>query len=188
MRSFDEGILVLEGLVGDGLMEGVLEFNQVYASAQHTSTWFSGPLRGHIIRHHPHGGGPHYITEPMLEEAGVYMQTVADHVLTDGTVAGMVAAVEKWADDASPRAPVEFGDLRESAHPKVYENGALVYDRPPIVGRLSRAQLKAKAEAAERGEYHRDYLASDHPGYGTLHRAHGGTHDYSPTTKPAPIV
>lgn len=41
-------------------------------------------------------------------------------------------------------APVEFGDLRESGHPTVTDEGHTTYDRPPLVPRLSEAELREK--------------------------------------------
>ena len=54
--------------------------------------------------------------------------------------------MEDLAEDGgvASHAPVEFGDLRDSGHPSVTEDGRTVYDREPRQGRLSPEELKAK--------------------------------------------
>lgn len=188
MGDFFEGIDEISERVGHGHVKGQVEFDQVYAFAQHESTWLSGPLAGHVIHDHPGGGGAKYLEQPLLEDTAAFMQHVADRLLDDGTVPAMVENVEKLADTSAARAPVEFGDLRESAHPTVTDDGATVYDRPPLIPRLGEKELAAKAKGRAKGDHRRTYLPPNHPLHGTLHEVHGGTHSHTKVPKPAPTV
>lgn len=178
----------LADLVGEGHLVGTVAFDQVYAFAQHESTWLSGPLAGHVITEHPHGGGAKYLEQPLLEGAPEFLQHIADHVLDDGPAVGMIEDAEKLADDSAAKAPLEFGDLRESAHPTVTSDGVTVYDRPPIVERLSESELREKDKQRKAGDYRRTYLPMSHPQHGTLHQVHGGTHHHTKAAKPPPTV
>lgn len=186
--SFFERLDELAEMVGQGKLGGKVTFDQVYAFAQEESTWLTGPLAGHVITEHPHGGGPKYLEGALLEGVENFYGHIAEKVLDEGSVAPMVDDAEKLADDSAARAPIEFGDLRESAHPVVTDDGATVYDRPPIVPRLSRSELAQKARGRSRGDYHRTYLPEHHPLHGTLHEVHGGTHHHTKATKPVPEV
>lgn len=74
------------------------------------------------------------------------MESVAKTVLEPGGPAdGMRHAVDHISDQVAVLAPVEFDDLRRSAHPTVTDDGAIVYDRPPEQPRLTEEQLKAKS-------------------------------------------
>jgi hypothetical protein len=174
MRSFSEGIDALQELVGKGHLVGTVEFDQVYAVNQHEGDWvnFMGRYGPKAMEH----GRPKFLEQPLLEGATGFMQTVADHTLHDGPAAGMIEDVEKLADESSAEAPVEFGDLKGSAHPVVTSDGSVIYDRPPLIPRLSEGQLAAKASKSAKDDYTRTYLDESHPLHGTTH----------PTTAPKP--
>lgn len=55
-----------------------------------------------------------------------------------------ISAAEDLSDDVFELAPLEFGDLKASGHPSVTDDGAVVYDRAPNVGRLSEEELRIK--------------------------------------------
>lgn len=80
------------------------------------------------------------------------MQDLADNALR-GSGQGLTEAAVNVAEDlsatAADRTPVEFGDLRNSGHPTVTDDGAIVYDRPPAVPRLSEAELRAKHKSSQ---------------------------------------
>lgn len=154
-------------------LEGKVEFDQVYAFNQHEGRWLN--FMGRFGPKAMERGHPKFVEQPLLGGSEGFMRTVADHLLEDGPIAGMIEDVETLADEASAEAPIEFGDLKASAHPTVTADGAIVYDRPPLVPRLSEGQLKAKA-AKRAGDYVRDYLPTSHPLHGTSH----------PTTAPKP--
>jgi hypothetical protein len=167
--DFFEKIDELKDQVGEGHLVGSVEVDQVYAAAQETGVWVTGPNAGKSIRNHPGGGGSHFLGGALLEGSSGYMEEVAKTVLDGGPAKGMEAATEKLGESASAKAPIEFGDLRESAHPTVTDDGSTVYDRPPAAPRLSDEQLDAKARGRTRGDFHRTYLPKDHPSHGTVH-------------------
>lgn len=80
------------------------------------------------------------------------MQIFADGLLKPhGLQDAGIHIAEKGVTMVEEHAPVEFGDLRKSGHPKVTKDGATIYDRPPVVGRLSEAELKAKHRTTDLG-------------------------------------
>lgn len=136
--TFGEGIDRLSDAVGKGRLKGSVEVDQVYAHYQHD------PMN-HL--HHPDGGGPNYLTNPLFQKSDSRMQKLADDLITeDGSrlESGMAEAMEELSDDVYERAPWEFGDLRASGHPQVESNGDTVYDRAPNVHRLSKEELREK--------------------------------------------
>jgi hypothetical protein len=173
--TFGDRMDELQAIVGEGLLIGHVSFDQVYAVNQHEGDWlnFMGRYGPKTMKR----GRPHFLSDPLTGGSNEFMSTIADHVLIDGPTPGMVQDVEQLADESAAEAPVEFGDLAGSAHPQVTDDGALVYDRPPMVPRLSEAELDAKSRKTDRV---RDYLPKDHPLHGTTH----------PTTaaKPAPVI
>lgn len=122
--------------IGPGDLEGTVEVDQAYARYQHQT----------LDLHHPHGGQASYLQGPLMGNLGKYMGMIAATVLEDGGKAGMRDAMEDLAGHGgvATYAPVDWGDLRDSGHPEVTEDGAPVYDRPPHQHRLSAAELEAK--------------------------------------------
>lgn len=167
--DFFDKIQELQDQVGEGHVVGSLEMDQVYAQSQELGIWMTGPNAGKVIHNHPGGGGTHYLSGALLGGVNGYMESVAETVLDGGPAKGMEAATEKLGESASANAPIEFGDLRESTHPTVVDDGATVYDRAPLVPRLDEAALAAKAKGRARGDYSRTYLPKDHPSHGTVH-------------------
>lgn len=137
-ESLEELAKMLDG--GDELA-GHVEFDQVYAHYQH---------EGLELRH-PRGGQAKYLESPLFERADQTFQKVADSLLADGGREGMEDAMEGLADAAEALAPVEFHDLRDSAHPTVTVGEDVVYDRPPVVPRLTEEQLRAKDRLRDLG-------------------------------------
>lgn len=172
--DFFDKIDQLKEKVGEGHLVGTVEYDQVYAAAQETGTWVTGPNAGKVIHNHPGGGGTHYLGGALLEGSSGYMEAIAETVLDSGPAKGMEAATEKLGESASANAPIEFGDLRESAHPTVVDDGATVYDRAPLVPRLDEAALESKAKGRARGDFRRTHLPKDHPSHGTIHPAGKG--------------
>lgn len=146
--TFFDRIKELKERVPKHSVTAALEVDQVYAHYQHEAISYdhnpttpSGTLTYH------NGGGAKYLERPWLEAAEHDMKRLADGLLEEH---GLLDAAIEIAEDGSRmvlvNAPVEFGDLRESGHPTVEVDGVKVYDRPPVVGRLSEAELKAKGE------------------------------------------
>lgn len=134
--SFFDRIDQLKEAVGEGPLTGKVEVDQVYAHYQEDGPW-----------EHPRGGEQYALRNSLLEGSDDRMQHLADHLLTeDGSDirGGMIDVTEEVADRYAVKAPREFGDLEDSAHPTVDDDGANIYDRPPRVHRLSEEELKLK--------------------------------------------
>lgn len=124
---------------GNGDLVGHVVVDQAYAQNQHQSFWFN----------HPDGGKPFYLRDPLFANAARYMQMVADTAITRRGLEpekGMADAMENLSDRVYDEAPWEFADLRASGHPFVTDGQHTVYDRTPHVHRLSKAELRIKAE------------------------------------------
>ena len=96
--------------------------------------------------HHPRGGQALYLQAPLFENKDAYLQRIASGILNDGGKAAMAESMENLAEDGgvATRAPVEYNDLRDSGHPIVTDDGAVIYDREPRQRRLTEEELKAK--------------------------------------------
>lgn len=141
-NDFGDGIDELIARVDGGeTLAGHVEFDQVYAHYQH---------EGLELRH-PRGGQAKYLEAPLFASAAATYQKVADSLLDDGGREGMSDAMENLSDEAKSLAPVEFHDLRDSGHPTVRVGDETVYDRPPVVARLTPEQLKAKSRLRDLG-------------------------------------
>jgi len=124
----------LEHRVGVGELEGLIVVNQPYAAYQHV----------HQELNHPRGGGPNFVSEPLLSHAREFTAHLADGVL-DGTLDEKMADnMEKMADEVFSRAPVDLTPLRSSGHPIVRSNGAVVYDRAPLAPRVSARERRRR--------------------------------------------
>jgi hypothetical protein len=109
--------------------------DQVYAKYQE--------LRDDLVLH---GGGQHHYLRDTIFDSG-HLQTLADHTITpDGSQIrrGAVQVAEDLVHGVFTRAPFEFGDLRASGAPRVTDDGAVIYERPPNVHRLTESELRAK--------------------------------------------
>lgn len=141
-EAFEAKLDELAGMVGDGTLRGAVEVDQVYAQYQH---------EGLDLRH-PRGGQAKYLEQPLYAHHRDYVQALADNVLRGSLVAAMEDNMEDLAGEVYDLAPREFHDLRASGHPTVSSGGTIVYDRPPMVARLTVAQLKAKDQLRALGD------------------------------------
>lgn len=164
--TFGDGVDALKELVGQGHLQGSVEFDQPYAFNQEIGGWED--FLGHEGPKSMTRGHPHFLGGSLTAESDATMQSMADHFLHEGPTVGMIEATERLADTSAAAAPVEFGDLADSAHPEVTSDGAVVYDRPPAVPRLSEEQLAAKVVKRAKGDLVRDYLPKEHPAHGTI--------------------
>jgi hypothetical protein len=124
--TFFERMGVLSRQVGGGEVTGVVEYDQAYAHRQHEEMgWI-----------HRRGGMAQYLAIPFYASWPMMMQRLADTLLEDGGVSGMIENVEILADESSRLAPLELGVLRGSVHPWVERDGVKVFDRPPSYPRL----------------------------------------------------
>lgn len=131
--------------VGDGDLTGRCEVDQIYARYQHEGVEFR----------HPEGGQAKYLEQPHLQAAEDYMRRLAKSTLEPhGLVDAMADNMEHLSRAVYDHAPFEFGDLRASGHPTVEDDGHVVYDRPPLVHRLTEDELKAKDRVRDLGFGH----------------------------------
>ena len=126
---------------GEGDLVGSVVVDQVYAKYQHERM----DLR------HPNGGQAKYLSGPLLENYRAYFSRLADNVLHGSINGAMEANVEDLSKEVFDKAPRDFWDLRESAHPRVLNDGMPVYDRPPVVHRLSPGELRVKDRLRAQG-------------------------------------
>lgn len=151
MGTFQVRIRELEDRVGDGDLTGSVVFDQVYAASQEVGYWKTGPNAGVIIRNHPRGGGAHYLSDPLIENSERYMRNLAGRAYEEGGLSGAMADnMEDLSREAGNRAPKETDALSQSGHPTVTDDGHTVYDRPPVVPRLSEAELKSRGKGRVR--------------------------------------
>jgi hypothetical protein len=139
--DFFERIDELLESVGDGELKGSVVVDQVYAQAQHERMDFK----------HPRGGQAKFLAGPFMNKYRGYLQQIASAVLDGNAREAMTDVVEDLSKEVFDKAPREFWDLRESAHPFVNDDETVVYDRPAIVHRLSEGELKIKARLRSRG-------------------------------------
>lgn len=136
-RAASRGIQQLIDNTGGPDIKASVVVDQVYAELQHEALEFR----------HPRGGRAKYLESPMFEGHRNWIQAFAEHLLLkQGT------AERRWAvhvgrplrDVVKKNAPVEFGDLRQSASLRVTAGGTVVLDEPAEQPRLSDASLEAK--------------------------------------------
>jgi hypothetical protein len=124
--------------------------DQVYAHYQHSHPEFR----------HPRGGQAFYVRDPLYRYHRTYYGIIAAHAIT-GEGTDLKTGFREVAEDLSKQvwlhAPWEFNDLRRSGHPFVTRDGAKVYDRAPVVARLSERELREKGRLR--------YLFGDHRRY-----------------------
>lgn len=141
MKRFTDGVTELSQRVGHGPLVGRVEVNQVYARYQHEGLDFK----------HPQGGQAKYLEEPLYSNSGDYMRRLAKDTLDGDLTTSMAHNMEDLAGEVYKKAPFEFGDLKASPHPSVTSAGAVVYDRPPMIHRLSEEELRIKSHLRSLG-------------------------------------
>lgn len=139
MSTFSDRLREFREQMGDGSIRGSVEVNQVYAHYQHEHPEFK----------HPQGGKAFFLRDPLFQGSDEMMERLAARAITqDGPQVreGMADNMEQLSTKTYFESPVEFGDLRDSGHPMVTQDGAAVYDRAPRAPRLSEEQLKQKGK------------------------------------------
>jgi hypothetical protein len=145
--TFTDRMRALEDQVGPGRLTGSVVVDQVYAKYQE--------LREDL--RHPGGGQAHYLQGSLYDDLDAHMQRLTSSLVTeDGSAVrkGMENVAEAVAHGVYERAPFEFGDLKASPHPTVTDDGATIYDRPPMVHRLTDDELRAKGHLRRLGLGH----------------------------------
>jgi hypothetical protein len=138
--TFSERIDDLRKMVGSERLTGTLTCDQVYAHYIHE----------HVEFRHPRGGEAKFLERPFMDHFRDYLSDYAKTVLHDGGQPAMKRSMEHLSDEMELAAPREWGDLMKSGRPSVEQDGRVIYDRAPKVGRLSKAELAAKSRATMR--------------------------------------
>lgn len=139
--TFGAHIDVLEERVGHGHLVGRVVVDQVYAKYQHEG----------LDLKHPGGGKALYLRDPLYKRYPDILRQIAAELLDRGPDSGMQHGVESISMGVYEQAPIEFGDLKNSAHPSVESNGTLIYNRPPLHDRLSKEALREKSRLRSLG-------------------------------------
>lgn len=142
--DFDARMQHLIDSAGVGVLTAEVTVDQVYAKYQE----LRDDLRIHLEGQH------HYLRDSLFEQSDDVMREWADGLVTaDGSDIRSATGrnAERVSQGVFERAPLEFGDLKASGHPVAYDNGAVIYNRPPMVPRLSEAELEAKGDVRRLG-------------------------------------
>jgi len=163
--TFFERMDFLRTLVPDEGIEAYVEVNQVYARYQdgwgdpdmpagsvitptqmsHSQPSVTNP-KGKLGPDftHPMGGEAGYLSQTLTRRAQEYTDMWCQAVDNEQKFSEVtVTMVEDLAQAVFELAPIEFWVLRMSAHPVVKVDDSIEYDRPPLMGRLSQAELDA---------------------------------------------
>lgn len=124
-----------------GKLRGEVIVDQVYAQYQHETLHLK----------HPAGGKAKFLWDPVRDDANKALQQLAARTLWGNIDVAMIRATERWSRGVFEQAPLEFGDLKASAHPRVKKGGKLIYDRPPAAKRLSESEIEIKRELRSYG-------------------------------------
>lgn len=135
-KKASEGIRDLIERTSGPTISSTVTVDQVYAQDQHETLWYK----------HPRGGQAKYLEEPMFAGFSKWFQSFANKLLRADS------ADEAWHDgpgtalqNVVPKfAPVEFGDLRQSAGLQTKVGSSIRHERPPIQPRLTEWELDAK--------------------------------------------
>ena len=140
-KTFAEGVAELKKMVGDGLLEGTISVNQIYAHYQDSGFGPRGTPASAF--RHPRGGKAGYLSDQMVERRGEFISGWANQVLRGSLVTNFIRDLRSVADRVFIDAPREFEVLRNSTGLKLFDQKVPVFLQPPMVPRLSEAEIKA---------------------------------------------
>lgn len=144
--TFAQRTRELEDMVGHGKLIGKNIVDQVYAAPNEVGYWKSGPLAG-VSNRPRHGGETHALRNSVVEFSETYMRSLASHAFEpEGLNDAMIDNVERMARHYYDKAPRETNALRLSTNPIVIDGHEEIYNRPPVVRRLSKAELRRRHE------------------------------------------
>lgn len=130
--TFRQRTAILMDNVGGGKLVGSIIIDQVYARYQHER-----------YLHHPGGGKQKFLLKGMLATNNRSMNTLANSVLRGTLNIAMSRAMIRTTDAVEAIEPREFGDMARSAHIRVIDRGAVVFDRKGE-HRLSEQEIKMR--------------------------------------------
>ena len=140
MSTFEERVDEIIARIGRGRIKGQVKVDQVYAHYQHEGASFK----------HPRGGKAYYLRDPLYQKHGEYLQAIATGLLHGRRMVDLMAEqMEKLSMEVYENAPREWEDLRASGNPIVKDDGVTVYDRPPMVRRLTEEELRIKGHLSD---------------------------------------
>ena len=79
------------------------------------------------------------------------MQRWANSLLRGRIVPETIDILHSFGDDVQMHAPREFDILRNSAALRLHDDGAIVFDLPALIPRLSEAEIKAIRKSSSKG-------------------------------------
>lgn len=131
-----DGIQDLIDRTGGGKIKATVTVDQPYAQDQHETLFYK----------HASGGQAKFLEQPLFQKHQKWLQEFANRLLVRGANTGQEwAKVGRSLKNEVPRtAPIDFGDLRQSAGLVVREGSSVVVDEPPAQPRLTEAELDAK--------------------------------------------
>ena len=148
-RRAVDGIQQLIDRTGGGAIQSQVVVDQVYAQVQHEALEFR----------HPRGGQAKYLETGLFSGYAGWMEKFAVRVLNARTDADKIwhDEVGKGLKGTVPKlAPVEFGDLRQSAALTTSVSGRPVFVEPAAQPRLTDWELEGKDHLRESGLGYRD--------------------------------
>jgi len=145
-KTFSEGISELKRIVGDGELTGTITVNQVYA--HWIDDGMSSRGKPSFAFNHPRGGQAMFLSGPVKYRRGEVIQRWANSVLTGRLVPETIDILFTFRDDVFLHAPREFDILRNSTELRLRDNDVPAFMLPPLIPRLSEAEIKAIRKAA----------------------------------------
>lgn len=143
-KRASQGIAQLIDRTSGPDVEASVVVDQVYAQIQHEALEFR----------HPRGGMAKFLEVPVFSGCAGWIQDFAEHLLLKQGTAERRWAVHVGRPAAKvvrKYAPVEFGDLRESAALTVKAGSQVVLEEPAKQPRMSDAELDAKDQLRSMG-------------------------------------
>lgn len=119
--DFDERIRYLSDEVGAGHIKAICFVDQPYAQDQHEN-----------LRYTHRSGRSHYLGAPLMENTFNFVDGMSRAVITpEGSRIRdeMIDIANDMARFVEVNAPIDTGDLRNSASPSVDDNGIEIYRR-----------------------------------------------------------
>jgi hypothetical protein len=117
-------------------LKSTVMVNQPYAQDQHETLYYK----------HPRGGQAKFLETPLFANHPKWIQKFANDLLKSNSDAeqGWAKVGRSLKNEVPKTAPVEFGDLRQSAGLVVQSGSSTVVNEPPVQPRLNESELDAK--------------------------------------------
>lgn len=159
--DFNERMDEIAKQIGEGILEGIVEVDQVYARYQ--DGWGdlneTGAYQGTItpteeshgpngkpgpLFDHPRGGHAGYLSQQLTVKGPAIVQKWVDTIAQGGDIRrAMVDSTTDIATGVQTGAPRQWWILRNSAAYRVKDNNVLVMDRPALIPRMTQEELNA---------------------------------------------